>query len=799
MTAKAAAAVPFGRAAGLLEDLAGVRLTVKRVERAAEADGAAQATASRARAGLIARRKLVPLPPDPLPDKLYMVIDGTGVPVTSKETAGRQGKGEDGRARTREVKMAVFFTQDKVDDEGYPVRDKASSSYIATFEPAAAFGDLVKAEGIRRGADHVRQLTIIGDGAAWIWGIATSKFPEATQIVDLYHGHFENVSPVLLNGRVATATRPAVTEAALRAAAGERSFERGTRYLNAVSSMETVGKQVIATVRGNGDYLVVLTLPERASGARLRGECNCPYGQEGFFCKHCVAVGLAILRDARAVPRQRAKAVGPSNASNADTAGRAGTTSGTKPSDLSAWLNSLSRDELVALVCDQVVEDGDWRRRLQLHAASAASDVPAVKDRVLSLLSGDEEYGQNKFSGQYGYLEGPESWYYARRVRQVTDAVRQLSAAGHAGDAMLIAEQALAALTGSSRHASDRAGVIAAAAAELAAAHQEACRATAADPVRLADFLAARMIDPDDAEPVDPAGYADLLGADGTARLRERISAAWTANPAGWSERQAMESILTLLGDIDGLVAVLASNLDGRGYAHLRIAAELDRAGRADEALTWAERGLRESGEPGQPLADYVVGRYRAAGRIAEALTVRRERFQAAPSVTGYQLLREIAELAGAWDDVRKWALRLLREQAARRSRPPGLAGAQGWTGWTPACVLVDVLIADGDIDAAWAAADGLASDDQWLRLANLVIETRPADALAVYRRLIAMLTRETGDAVYERIAQLLAAARACHRRIGTEAAFAVYLRALREDHKRKHKLIRVLDAHGLR
>jgi hypothetical protein len=187
MNDRAAADVPFAQAARLLADLAGVRLTVKRVERAAEADGAARATASRARAGLIARRKLVPLPPDPLPDKLYMVIDGTGVPVTSKETAGRQGKGEDGRARTREVKMAVFFTQDTVDDEGYPVRDRASSSYIATFEPAAAFGGLVKAEGIRRGADHVRQLTIIGDGAAWIWGIATSKFPEATQIVDLYH------------------------------------------------------------------------------------------------------------------------------------------------------------------------------------------------------------------------------------------------------------------------------------------------------------------------------------------------------------------------------------------------------------------------------------------------------------------------------------------------------------------------------------------------------------------------------------------------------------------------------------
>ena len=45
----------------------------------------------------------------------------------------------------------------------------------------------MKAEGIRRGADHVRQLTILGDGAAWIWNIATAKFPEATQIVDLFH------------------------------------------------------------------------------------------------------------------------------------------------------------------------------------------------------------------------------------------------------------------------------------------------------------------------------------------------------------------------------------------------------------------------------------------------------------------------------------------------------------------------------------------------------------------------------------------------------------------------------------
>ena len=120
-------------------------------------------------------------------------------PVTAKEIAGRQGKGEDGRARTREVKLAVFFTQDKLDSKGYPLRDQDSSSYVATFEPASIFAGLVEAEGIRRGAGHVRQMTILGDGAAWIWNIATAKIPEATQIVDLFHAreHLHDLARLL--------------------------------------------------------------------------------------------------------------------------------------------------------------------------------------------------------------------------------------------------------------------------------------------------------------------------------------------------------------------------------------------------------------------------------------------------------------------------------------------------------------------------------------------------------------------------------------------------------------------------
>jgi hypothetical protein len=188
MIARAAAAVPFARAAGLLSELAGIELTVKRTERSAEATGTAATAAIAARADAISSRRVLPLPPpDPVPDMLYIAVDGTGVPVVAREAEGRKGKAEDGKARTREVKLACLFTQTTLTDDGYPVRDTASSTYLETFQPAGRFGQLVNAEARRRGAEHIRQLVFLGDGAAWIWHLADQLFPAATQIVDLYH------------------------------------------------------------------------------------------------------------------------------------------------------------------------------------------------------------------------------------------------------------------------------------------------------------------------------------------------------------------------------------------------------------------------------------------------------------------------------------------------------------------------------------------------------------------------------------------------------------------------------------
>jgi len=188
MTALAGAEVSFARAGALLAGLAGVTLSARTIERSAEATGAAARTAAGAEAAAITARVIVPLPPPaPVPDMLYVEVDGTGVPVRASETAGRAGKGEDGQAGTREVKLARLFTVSRLDEHGRPVMDPGSSTYVATFDGKDALAGLVRAEYLRRGGEHHRQVVAVGDGAAWIWGIAEELYPHATHIVDIYH------------------------------------------------------------------------------------------------------------------------------------------------------------------------------------------------------------------------------------------------------------------------------------------------------------------------------------------------------------------------------------------------------------------------------------------------------------------------------------------------------------------------------------------------------------------------------------------------------------------------------------
>jgi hypothetical protein len=188
MVDRVAADGPFAPASELLGHLAGVRVGAKRIERAAEADGQVLAHLLAGEVTALAAGDATVIGPTlEKPPKLYVALDGTGVPTVAAEVQGRAAKNADGVARTREAKLAVVFTQTKLDHDGHPVRDPGSSSYMATFEPAESFGRYAELAARRRGSDQAAKVVILGDGAGWIWNLADRHFPGATHIVDLYH------------------------------------------------------------------------------------------------------------------------------------------------------------------------------------------------------------------------------------------------------------------------------------------------------------------------------------------------------------------------------------------------------------------------------------------------------------------------------------------------------------------------------------------------------------------------------------------------------------------------------------
>lgn len=117
----------------------------------------------------------------------YTSMDGTGVPMLPEELKDRPGKQEDGSSKTREVKLGCVFTQQKADEDGSPLRDPDSTTYLSSFAESKDFGPLVRAEALRRGMALAAVVVLLGDGASWIWEIARTCFGFAVQIVDFFH------------------------------------------------------------------------------------------------------------------------------------------------------------------------------------------------------------------------------------------------------------------------------------------------------------------------------------------------------------------------------------------------------------------------------------------------------------------------------------------------------------------------------------------------------------------------------------------------------------------------------------
>ena len=190
---------PFGLGHQDLYELADIRVTAKEVERQSHIVGGQIEQFHSAQAEASLSEKVIPIRAVP---RMYISMDGTGVPVVKKETADRRGK-DGGQAKTREAKLGCIFTQTSVDKEGHPIRDEQSTSYIGAIETADNFANRLYKEARRRGIDRVGDVCVIGDGALWIWNIADEQFHGACQIVDQYHAreHYWNVARACFKAR----------------------------------------------------------------------------------------------------------------------------------------------------------------------------------------------------------------------------------------------------------------------------------------------------------------------------------------------------------------------------------------------------------------------------------------------------------------------------------------------------------------------------------------------------------------------------------------------------------------------
>ncbi|MGH3997588.1 MAG: DUF6880 family protein, partial [Pseudonocardiaceae bacterium] len=278
--------------------------------------------------------------------------------------------------------------------------------------------------------------------------------------------------------------------------------------------------------------------------------------------------------------------------------------------------------------------------------------------------------------------------------------------------------------------------------------HVRACAAGHSDPTALAQRLFIRATTDEWGVFVNVvADYAEVLGPAGVATLRgliteelqrlPRLSAGESAD-VHHSRIQGLAERAAKADGVDVLVDVLARDLSCAGRFE-RICQEFMAAGRFKQALEWARRGLAEfQGRIDHGLADLrrlAALLHAQLGSPGEAVELAWQDFAVVPSVEGYQLLREYAEADDSWERWRDRALDELRRQPPLATPPPPTKG-YAWPGPRGHSVLVNVLLGEGDVQAAWEAAHhGGCVEGVWLALARQRAPQHPRDAIPVLCR----------------------------------------------------------------
>lgn len=464
--------------------------------------------------------------------------------------------------------------------------------------------------------------------------------------------------------------------------------------------------------------------------------------------------------------------------------------------ELARYLGGLEPDELVRRLLAAARRHEDIRFGLESEAGAVTGsfDVAAAKKRLTAQVA---------IRGQF--LPPRATRAYAREVGAAIDMVAGLLDAGLAAEAVVLCEHLMKRLDTALGRVDDSGGYLAAPFERLKELHHAACVAARPDVRALGRRLVERGLAGGDAEWFLDAAtrYADVLGDEGLDAYRDRLEREWAKLPplgpergrffrshdhTRWTVSHLREQLARAGGSVDELVAVRAHDLS-HPYRFVLIAEELESAGREREALSWLERGVAAFPPAGDDvrLRTRLTAAYVRDGQDADAVALVEKAFADKPGPDTYEELRAVVP-------VERWAERRVSAlEQIRSASPQGLYGAS-------ADRVVLAQLREGDLDGAWADAWKRGCTwPTWLELADASREHDPDAAVHVYVGAAENELEHPGAPAYERAVDRLCHARETLAAVGRGDELDPTIERIREEHRRRPRLLAMLDEAGLR
>ena len=379
------------------------------------------------------------------------------------------------------------------------------------------------------------------------------------------------------------------------------------------------------------------------------------------------------------------------------------------------------------------------------------------------------------------FLDYRESAGWADLAAPVVQAIREVAEESPSRQLVLLIQGAIDSLVKVMLNADDSDGVIGELTRDLLDLHAVVCDSTDVVPTQLARWMIRFGFDDQDFFVVDPVRYADALGERGLTAFRDEVQRRRGCGATSFGVTYATERLAVLDRDLDQIVILLGGDLS-HPYQFIRVAEAMEELRNDDLVLDWALRGIEETdGWQVTRLYDLAVAAHVRRGDAAEQLRLRQEQYERMPSPATYGLLRKATD-PKHWEEVR--------------------AGVRETLGSIDRGGLVDVLLSDGEPDAAWTLAMSDPHWDpgpqRWLRLAKAREAASPADAFNVYLSLADLALETAGRATYARAIGLLRRARGAATLAGSQEAFRLHLASLREQYRRRPAFLEMLDRASL-